>query len=131
MITTTLGQLSVAHDALSRLSTHKCSIKTHYHIGKLLRIIADDVKHFYAARHALIIEFGEEQLATDAQRAAGLGETVHIVTPANVAQFTARFNELCAVEVQIDWKPLELSALGDLVTDVDLSSLIDTFLVDT
>ena len=125
MITTTLGTVAAAEDALRRLSSERLPVKTAYALSKLVRLAAPEAEHFRSQRLALIRELGAERAITPAERAAGLqGPTVFQVKPEHVEAFTARLNDLGAIPVEIAWNPIALSQLdGATITTADLIAL--------
>ena len=109
---TTLGHLANAEPALARLAAQRMPAKAAYVAAKLVRAVADEVKHFHAQRESLIRELGKEQ--------DGRIE----VQPANLPDFVTRLNELARVEVELAASPVDLACVTD-ITPEDLLLLGD------
>lgn len=112
-ITLTLGELVNAEGALTRLMDVKMSAQLAYNIAKLAKAVQKETKHFHEQREALIREMGEP-FPDDPQKM--------IVKPSEVATFTARINELAAVEATLTIQPLKLESLPEM-TGADLLAL--------
>ena len=118
-IRTTLGVLAGAEHALNRLATRQLPLKAAYHLTKLVKLTAEELKFFYDSRNEAVKELGTERETTPAERAAGQGPTVLAVTPENMPEFSKRMNELAAVEAALAWGPLDLTPLTALVISAE------------
>jgi hypothetical protein len=125
MIETTLGALIEAQPALERLAAARLSVKTAYHIAKLIRLATPELQQFQTQRNALVQTFGAERPATAAERAANQGQPTTLeVTPENRPAFFAQVAELVSIPTTLAWTPLAIEALdGVEITAADLLAL--------
>lgn len=114
-ISTTLGSLAQAEAVLASCCTLKLAAKSAYHVAKLARLVAQETRHFYEQRDALIKELGTKredggfELKRDSDAFPRFGEQI---------------NELAAVPVEIPWSPITLEMFGDeKVSAADLQAL--------
>lgn len=117
-ISTTLGALAGAADALKRLTTVRLPIKPAYHLTKLTRLLDPEMVIFHERRLELLRQFGTE---------AAPG--TFTVPPNQAAAFASAMTELCNIPVTIAWGPFDLAWLPDAesVTAADLFALgLDT-----
>jgi hypothetical protein len=117
-ITTTLGTLVAAEPALKRLSDQKLTVKTAYHIAKLLKFVGTHLADYNEQRVAHVKELGAE---TDGN---------FTVTKENWPEFDKRMQELFAIEVTIPWKPVTFEQIAAIaISPADILAL-DTLVQD-
>jgi hypothetical protein len=122
VITTTLGELLEAHDALTRVMSHAgYNARTRYHLAKLSRLVEAEVKLFHGQREALIETYGTERPTRPEDRQAT--DTVREVMPDKRAEFVKRLGEVCAVQITIPWGPIRSSDIPESVTPGDVIAL--------
>lgn len=127
-MTTTLGALAHAEPALRRLCTQPVSFATARHLQKLATLVQAELTYFHAQHETLVRAHGEERPITPIEALQGLTGPIWEVPESAKAVFTPRFDELCAVPVEItEWlltadllEPLKISAadlaaLGNLI----------------
>jgi hypothetical protein len=107
-IETTLGQLADAEPALTRLGAEKLPFQAAYQIAKLAKAVAEETKHFYEQRNALVKEYGE--------RKPGGGPDEIQVGPTMTTwpTFVAKVSELVTVSATIPQAPLDLTGIEGL-----------------
>jgi len=113
-IKTTLGALGLAEPALERLAGEKLSFQTAYRISKLKKAVAEETKHFYEERNALVKKYGSTN---------GKGPDDVTVSPSSEhwATFVKEVTELAEVPVTIPLWPIDLTKIDDLkITAADL-----------
>ena len=110
MITTTLGKINDANEALSRLGNTKLPIKQSYSISKLINLLNVELKNFQLQHKKLLEEFGVKKLVE--------GNEALICKPENVDVFQKQYKELCDVEVEINYNPVEVKLLE--ISAIDL-----------
>lgn len=114
MITTKLGELVNAEFALENLITQKLPIKTAYHISKLFRLVKIEIGHFNEQRNLIIKDLGTKD--NDLWKVEPNGP--------NWTEFLEKINELVALEVNLDWKPINFDDLESItITPADLNAL--------
>lgn len=111
MITTTLGALAVAEDALGRLRARRLDPVVAYRVALLLEQVGQRLGHYHTIHTELVKEFGAERAATREEQDR-FGPTVTEVLPAKVGDFRLRIRELHAEPVEIDLSPLDIATLG-------------------
>ena len=104
-IDTTLGALVEAEPALRRISTQdSMSERTKYHVAKLSKLVAAEVKQFHEQRAAMFEELGvERECRTDFERQQH-GATVREIPAAKVPEFRQRVLELGSLPVTLPWR---------------------------
>jgi len=107
-----MGELVVAEPALAQLATLSLPVKQAYGIAKLLRLVRQEIEHFQAQRHACIQALGVERDPTPDERGRFGDQKLLSVTAENQEAFTARMQELQALEVTLDLGPIDLEAFG-------------------
>lgn len=103
-ISTTLGALVQAEQALAAIGALKLSPKHAYHLKKLRTLVASETQHFQEQRGQYIKELGTP-------REDGAYE-VKPDSP-HIAEFFARLNELVTIPVELPIAPITLDMLGD------------------
>lgn len=122
-IQTTLGALVTAEPALTRLSEITLPVSTAYQVAKLLRAVRVETQHFTEQRDTFIRTHGEERDATEAEQATG-AIRVMAVRPEYQVEFITRMNDLAALVVDLDVRPIALDTLGPIEwTAADLLAL--------
>lgn len=122
MITTTLGTLVSAEQALGRLAAQRLPIKTAYQVSKLLRIVPTETKHFHEQRNAFVKELGKERPATPLEKKQYGQDTITEVIESKVPEFKRRVEELGAIEVMLDAALLPLADIDGI--DISAADLI-------
>lgn len=117
VITTTLGALVAAEDALRRLLDVKFDksggAKLRYHVMKIARLVAVETAHLYAERNKLVQQFGEMKD----------GRLVVAMTSEKWPEFVQACDELGAVGVTLNWAPLSYAML-EPYSDISAADLI-------
>jgi len=114
MITLKLGQIVQSTNALKELIATKLPIKISYQLNRLSREIDAELKIFEEKRIELIKEFGVKDEES--------GETK--VSPENIAEFMKKFDELSAIEVNLNYADkIKVEDLGDI--KMEASNIID------
>lgn len=130
-IRTTLGALVECAPALGRLGELPLPVRIAYHVSKLSRLVAHELKWFQTQRDAAIKERGLERAATADEVAAGTIGPVWQVDPKHRADFLARMQELQDLPVELAWMPLALEALdGHQISASDLGALCAAHLLE-
>lgn len=109
-ITTTIGRLVTAEQALLRVAQLDLVGDRGYHVYKLLKLVLAETAFFKEKQSAWVKELGAPRESTPAEIAAGQTDMIE-VTPANKPTFYTRINEAAAVEVLIAWPPIPMSWL--------------------
>ena len=123
MITTTLGALVQAEEALGRLAAQRLPIKAAYQLSKLLRLVPAETKHFHEQKNAFVKELGKERDCTPLERQRH-GPTITEVTPENRAAFFAKIEELSTLAVALDAQTVPLADIEDItISAADLIAL--------
>lgn len=117
----TLGELVNADQALARLAEQKLPIKVSWLLGKLVKRVREEVAEFHTHRNAWIQELGQTEDGRTWTIEAG---------SSNQAEFTKRLSELVALEVELAWVPLQVSALGSIEVSVADLIVLEPFLVE-
>lgn len=121
-IETTLAELVEAEPALRKISTqNSMSEKTKYHVAKLAKLVAAEVKQFHDQRAAMFEELGTERECRNEAERQLHGATVREIPADKVPEFRRRVLELGSLPVTVPWKPLR---------SVDLPSALASDLLD-
>lgn len=104
MITTTLGQLADAKDALIAVASLALPAKSAYRVSKLCRKVDPDIRAFFEQRNALVVKYGTPEEGKEGS---------FRVDPYKVSDFAREFQELRAVTVEVDEAPIDLAWLED------------------
>ena len=122
-ITVTLGQLVQLTPALGRLTAIQKPPQLVYHIVKLVKFIQPELKHYEEKRSELIKKFGIEREPT-AEEVTRLGSGLisEVTDPEKIPQFHAEHTELFAVQVELAWSPIKMSALAN--ADVSVGDIL-------
>lgn len=123
MITTTLGALAVAEDALVRLRSRPLAPVVAYRVSVLLAQVRDRLVHYHTIHADLVKELGMQRPATNGERQR-FGETVFEVAPSNLETFRVRVRDLHAERITLDVDPIDITTLGlDPITAGDMDVL--------
>ncbi len=106
MLVTTLGSLVNAEPIINELAKVRRSAASRYHVGKLIKQVREEVKHFNEERESLIKELGEERDPTELEKKAGQFDKLIAVPPPKIMEFITRLNEVAKIEVELDDKYL-------------------------
>jgi hypothetical protein len=102
MITTTLGLVADAVQAVAAVMALPLPSPVAYRLSKLGRRVMDEARDFDAQRGASVRRLGEQVGDTDQWKFEGPNKDV----------FTDEFNALCAIPVTIDAAPISLKSLA-------------------
>jgi hypothetical protein len=114
MIKTTLGDLMNAEEALAFVETQVVPARTAYEIGRLIRLVTVETAHFKKEREALMRRLGLERPSTPEERLRGATATVITVSAEHWPEYVRQLEELAAVPVDIDAKPIRLESVPNL-----------------
>jgi len=102
---------------LAKLLELKLPVKVAYRLNKLNNKFNSEVKFFNDKRNELINELGEKKLDAEGK------ETEQIeVKKENLAEFYKKLNEIVEVETEVNYEPISISELGDIVIEPKLLS---------
>jgi hypothetical protein len=123
-ITASLGALADAEPALERLAGEKLPFQTAYRVAKLKRAVAEETRHFYEQRNALVREHGQA-------RPGGGPDDVHVLpTMPSWPTFVAKVTELAAVQATIPLWPLDLTTVPGLTIAPSDVLLLEPLILD-
>lgn len=105
-----LAELKPFAEGLTEILNIELPIKPAYWLGKLLRKIEAELKHFDETRMKLIVKHSTEK---DENGHPKVDETTNRYIVDEEA-FSKEFIELCEEEIDIDFKPIKLEELGDV-----------------
>ncbi len=105
-----LAELKPFSEGLTEILEIELPIKPSYWLGKLLRQVESELKAFEDARVKLIVKHSTEK---DDKGNPKVDETTNRYMVDEEA-FGKEFMELCEEEVDIEFKPIKLEALGDV-----------------
>lgn len=105
---------------LANLMDVKMPIKYSYSLNKLSKQVALEVELFNTKKREMIIELGEKPDST---------VDSYNVKPENMSEFIKRFNELCEIEVELDFTPLKLEELTN--TTIEPKYMVSWLFEDT
>jgi hypothetical protein len=83
-------------------------VKSCYAIAKLLKLVAEETKHYHAEREVAFAAWSDPRPPKPGE----VGDEMREIRPEHMAAFTARMTELFELEVTIPWRPLDLATLG-------------------
>lgn len=99
-----LLEIKSLESSLSKIFDKDINVKTAYRLGKLLKRLSEEMSVMEAGRIKLVNKYGAEN-----------EETKQVTVPQEkTADFYKEFNELMRMEVEIDFEPISLDALGDI-----------------
>ena len=102
---------------LTKLLELKLPVKVAYKLNKLANKFESEVKFFNDKRNELINELGEKKLDAEGK------ETEQIeVKQGELKQFYKKLNEIVEVETEVNFEPISISELGDIVIEPKLLS---------
>lgn len=117
MITTTVGQLLVAEQALTRLGTLTLPVKASYGLARMLTQVQRELTTFHTLREKAIRDLGETQ------QEAGKAPSITVKAEHRQA-FADLCQQLADQDVELDLVPFDLARLGDKeVSAADLAAL--------
>ena len=99
-----LAQLKNLEAPLSKLMDQHVPVKTSFKLSKVLKQVASELQDLEESRQKLIKTYGE--LNEEAQ-------TISITDPAKLIDFQKEYSELLNVEIELNYDPLSIEALGD------------------
>lgn len=111
----TIQQCITAEGALRRWSNVRMPIKTSYHVGKLLNLVAQEVRTYAEQHDKLVKEHGAQRDPNDLEKQIGHVGPVYEVKPEQMEEFQKERKELLAMDVEISWRPLTLDQLSAAV----------------
>jgi hypothetical protein len=117
----TLAEIKSLEASLSKLFDKEVNIKVAYRLSSLLKRLSEEMTTLEENRVTLIKKYGEEDAKTKQLT----------VTPAKTQDFYKEFSELMQLEIEIDFKPIPLSAFGDIALSAsDVLKLDDKIIVN-
>jgi hypothetical protein len=116
----TLEKLHLMQQSLGKLITYDLPVATAFRLSRLAKQAKSEMDTLEESRTKLVTLFGDKD-PDDPSRIK--------VTPQNLDKFSEEMRKLLAVEVNIDFEPINLSDLGDIkLSALDLANL-DVFIV--
>lgn len=123
----TIEQIVAAREALKTFGELKLPMKAAVEVLRLFKKVSAECEHFDKLKTDLMRELGEEREPNEMERALGYNQTVIAVKPEHMAEYQTRISELLCVEVDLEFKPLDLNTCGDVeVKPATLQILTDS-----
>jgi len=114
-----LGQLVQAEEVLNTIGKQSVSIKTAYHLAKLMKLVKEETSIYHLKREEFIKELGEKREPTKEELAKGVNGEIFEVAKDKIPEFVKQINELSEISVTIDkWLLLTL----ELLENIDISA---------
>ena len=102
---------------LAKLMELKLPVKVAYRLNKLANKFDTEIKFYNDKRNELVKELGEKKLDEEGN------ETDQIeVKKENLAEFYKKINEMVEIETEVNYEPISISELGDIVIEPKLLS---------
>ena len=106
----TLKEIKLAEAPLTKFVEQTIPIKLAYNLGKLVRVMQQELRQIEAARVKLVKQYGTESSAD-----------VIEVKPENLQQFNEEWTQLLETEIDLDFEPISSNLLNSL--DIQMTSL--------
>ena len=101
-----LSEIVNAQEQIKKLVETKLPVKVSFKINKLIVSIQPDLKIFEDKRNELVKEYG------GVPDEAGM---IKVTDPEKLKVFMEKVSELVSIEVEIDFEPIKIQELGDIV----------------
>lgn len=98
-----LGEIRELKDPIANFLDLTVPVKVAWKLNKLVKALDKELSDIEEARISLVQKYGETDAEGNIQ-----------VTPEAMIAFTTEFNELLSEEVEIDFEPIDIEALGDI-----------------
>jgi len=102
---------------LTKLLELKLPVKVAYRLNKLSNKFDTEIKFYNDKRNELVKELGEKKLDAEGK------ETEQIeVKKENLVEYYKQINEMVEIETEVNYEPISISELGDMVIEPKLLS---------
>ena len=125
-----LGQLVQAEEVLFSISKQPVTIKTAYHIAKLMKSIKEETSIYHSKREELIKEMGEKRDPTKEEMGKGISGEIFEVTKERLPEFIEKMKELNEIDITVDKWLLTFELLDKIDISAQDVLLLDSLIID-
>ncbi len=122
MVKVSLGELKDIGEGMGELANTKLPVKTSYAISKINKQIVAEFQEFDKERVKILDAYSKK-----GEDGKPVIENNNYVIE-DMEAFTKEFNELCAIEVEINAEPISIEQLGDIEISFLTLAKIDKFI---